>query len=104
MRKATILYLALAACLFASAVTAAEETAVPVPAFLSEGTGCAAEAAATVEAPAGAVFAQDVQGTCCVRAYVRCAAGCQCGVFEFNCTLQLGPTCNSNCVCNICPV
>jgi hypothetical protein len=41
-------------------------------------------------------------GSCCAVRFAQCAASCQCGVFEFNCTLEL-PGCHSNCICNICP-
>jgi hypothetical protein len=41
-------------------------------------------------------------GTCCAVRFAQCAAGCQCGVFEFNCTLEF-PGCHSSCICNICP-
>lgn len=46
--------------------------------------------------------AQPPAGTCCAVPFVQCAAGCRCGVFEFNCTLDF-PGCSSSCICNICP-
>jgi hypothetical protein len=41
-------------------------------------------------------------GTCCAVRFAQCAANCECGVFEFNCTLDF-PGCSSSCICNICP-
>lgn len=41
-------------------------------------------------------------GTCCAVRFAQCVANCDCGVFEFNCTLDF-PGCSSNCICNICP-
>jgi hypothetical protein len=41
-------------------------------------------------------------GTCCIREFAKCAVRCDCGVFEFNCTLDF-PGCTASCICNICP-
>jgi hypothetical protein len=53
-------------------------------------------------APGLATAQSSPGGTCCAVRFANCAAGCQCGVFEFNCTLEY-PGCHSNCICNICP-
>lgn len=45
---------------------------------------------------------QTPPGTCCAVRFARCVANCDCGVFEFNCTLDF-PGCSSSCICNICP-
>jgi hypothetical protein len=55
-----------------------------------------------VLAPGLAASQPPPAGTCCLVRFAQCAAGCDCGVFEFNCTLDF-PGCSSNCICNICP-
>lgn len=45
---------------------------------------------------------QPPPGTCCAVRFAQCVANCECGVFEFNCTLEF-PGCHSSCICNICP-
>lgn len=46
---------------------------------------------------AGAI---QTQGGCCAGKLQQCQNRCQCGVFEFNCDPA---TCQSSCICNICP-
>ncbi|HEX7182551.1 MAG TPA: hypothetical protein VF756_11965 [Thermoanaerobaculia bacterium] len=55
-----------------------------------------------IGAPPAAEEASAQSPTCCVREYLQCVRGCECGVFEFNCRIDT-PTCASSCLCNICP-
>ena len=93
----------LAFCLFPGLAAAAETIQVMAPA-----QGCdamspvAAPATPAMSTPAVNPFAGviEAQGGCCFGKLVACQAGCVCGVFEFNCDPA---TCQSSCICNICP-
>lgn len=109
MRK-TIL-LSLFALLLAPAFAVAAE--IPAPAPLVESQGCDAGLSflgAALETPAAGFLtalsplaeAQQTAASCCTGRRIACQAVCApCGgIFEFNCDPA---TCQSSCICNICP-
>ena len=104
-RKTFLTCILLALCLFPG-VAAAEEAvqaASPTPASGCDATSFLAPVAPAASTPAVNPFAGVIeaqQGACCFGKLVACNAGCVCGVFEFNCDPA---TCQSSCICNICP-
>jgi hypothetical protein len=91
-------------CLFPGMAAAEENTQVAKSA-----QGCddlsflaAAPALSTPATPAMTPLAaaDPARRACCFGKRAACEAVCVCGVFEFNCDPA---TCQSNCICNICP-
>jgi hypothetical protein len=110
MRK-TILA-SLFALLLVPGLAAAAVAPTPAPAPAAENAACNPSLSGLGASPltpadndalafAGLEGIIEVQSSsCCQQALRRCRRNCDCGVFEFNCDPV---TCQSNCICNICP-
>ena len=100
MKRTILLSLSLLAFILLPGMAAAAETAPAAPqgcndlSFLS---AAPLTPALALDPIAGAI---QTQGGCCTGKLQQCQNRCQCGVFEFNCDPA---TCQSSCICNICP-
>lgn len=99
MKRTILLSLSLLAFVLIPGMATAAETAPAAPcndlSFL--------DAAPVTPALAFDPIADVIQtqgGGCCAGKLQQCQSRCQCGVFEFNCDPA---TCQSSCICNICP-
>jgi hypothetical protein len=102
-RKTFLTCTLLALCLFPGVAAAEETVQAAAPASGCDATSFLAPAAPAASTPAMNPFAGAIEaqgGACCFGKLVACNAGCVCGVFEFNCDPA---TCQSSCICNICP-
>lgn len=102
MKRTILLSLSLLAFTLIPGMAAAAETAPAAPcndlSFLDAAPLTPAATALAFASLSGAMQAQS--GGCCVGKQQQCENRCQCGVFEFNCDPA---SCQSSCICNICP-
>ena len=99
MKRTILLSLGLLAFVLIPGMAAAAETAPAAPCNdLSFLNAAPVTPALAFDPIAGAIQTQG--GGCCAGKLQQCQNRCQCGVFEFNCDPA---TCQSSCICNICP-